>query len=78
MLRELVRSDPAMEFWSAFIFWDSKRPITAQLLNLLDLAALARVLGKECEAARSLAERQLVEYTEGPHQQLLFREGGPT
>jgi hypothetical protein len=74
LLYELGMSEPAREFWSAFIFWDAKRPITAQLLNLLDLAALARVLGKENDVARTLAERQLVEYMEGAHQQLLFRE----
>ena len=31
LLYELVTSEPAREFWSAFIFWDAKRPITAQL-----------------------------------------------
>ncbi|MGQ9630723.1 MAG: SAM-dependent DNA methyltransferase, partial [bacterium] len=55
--------------------WDAKRPITAQLLNLLDLAALARVLGKEDDVIRTLAEQQLVEYMQGAQQQLLFREG---
>lgn len=74
LLYELVMSDPAREFWSALIFWDAKRPITAQLLNSLDLMLLARLLGKECDVARTLAERQLVEYTEGAYQRLLFRE----
>jgi hypothetical protein len=74
-LYELVMSNPARAFWSSFIFWDSKRPITAQLLNSLDLMSLTRVLGKECEIARSLAERQIVEYTAGSYQPLLFREG---
>lgn len=74
VLHELVTSEPAREFLSAFIFWDAKRPITAQLLNLLDLWALARVLRKEGDVTRRLAERQLVEYMEGAHQQLLFRE----
>jgi len=60
LLYELVMSDPAREFWSALIFWDAKRPITAQLLNSLDLMVLARVLGKEGEVAHALAERQLV------------------
>jgi hypothetical protein len=77
LLHHLVRSDPAIEFWSALIFWDSKRPITARLLNSLDLAALARVLDKECDAARILAERQLVEYNDYSHQYLLFREDAP-
>jgi len=74
LLYELVMSDPARAFWSAFIFWDAKRPITAQLLNLLDLIALARVLGKEGKIAQTLAERQLVAYTEEAYQRLLFRE----
>lgn len=73
-LYELVMSDPARAFWSAFMFWDAKRPITAQLLNLLDLIALARVLAKEGRIAQTLAERQLVAYTEEAYQRLLFRE----
>ncbi|MDW8215102.1 MAG: SAM-dependent DNA methyltransferase [Roseiflexaceae bacterium] len=74
LLYELVMSKPAREFWTSLIFWDAKRPITAQLLNSLDLMALARLLGKECEVARTLAERQVVEYSEGVYQRLLFRE----
>ena len=74
LLHELVTSGPAREFLSAFVFWDAKRPITAQLLNLLDLWALARVLGKDDDATRRLAERQFVEYTEGPHQMLFFMD----
>jgi hypothetical protein len=73
-LYELVMSDPAREFWSALIFWDTKRPITAQLLNLLDLIALARVLGKESDVVRALAERQLIGYTEVAYQRCLFSE----
>jgi hypothetical protein len=74
LLYELVTSEPAREFWSALIFWDAKWPITAQLLNSLDLMVLARLLVKECDRARTLAERQIVEYTEGVFQRLLFRE----
>ncbi|MFQ3683433.1 N-6 DNA methylase [Roseiflexus sp.] len=74
LLYELVTSEPAREFWSALIFWDAKRPITAQLLNSLDLMVLVQLLGKECDIARTLAERQIVEYTEGAYQRLLFRE----
>jgi hypothetical protein len=39
--------------------------------------ALAKHLGKECEVARALAERQIVEYREGAYQRLLFRETSP-
>jgi hypothetical protein len=74
VLHDLVQSDHAREFWSAFIFWDAKRPITAQILSLLDLAALARATGMESDVSRVLAERQSVRYTKGSHQQLLFRE----
>lgn len=74
VLHNLVQSEPAREFWSAYIFWDAKRPITAQILNLLDFAALARAAQMESAIARVLAERQLVRYTESSHQQLLFRE----
>ncbi|MFN3333201.1 MAG: SAM-dependent DNA methyltransferase, partial [Caldilinea sp.] len=77
VLYELVMSEPAREFWSALVFWDAKRPITAQLLNALDLKALAKLLGKECEVTRTLSERQIVEYREGVHQRLLFREESP-
>ncbi len=69
----LVSSEPAREFWASFIFWDAKRPITAQILNMLDLTALARTLGRESDLARSLGERQLERYQEGAHQRLLFR-----
>lgn len=72
VLYELVMSEPAQEFLSAFVFWDSKRPITARLLNLLDLVALARVLGRENDFTRMIAERQIVNYTEGLHQLVLF------
>ncbi len=71
-LHELVTSDAAREFWSALVFWDAKRPITAQILNLLDLAALARTLGRESDLTRALAERQSARYTEGARQQLLL------
>jgi hypothetical protein len=78
VLHALVQSEPAREFWSAFVFWDAKRPITAEILNLLDLAALARAAGMESSVARVLAERQIVRYTEAAHQQLLFREEADT
>jgi hypothetical protein len=73
VLHEIVQSQPAQEFWSAFVFWDAKRPITAQILNQLDFAALARVTGIESDVARILARRQIVGYTGGAQQQLLFR-----
>ena len=44
-LSGLLNSTRAKEFFSAFVFWDAKRPITVDLLRRLDLAALAVELG---------------------------------
>lgn len=49
-LIELLSSPPATEFYSALAFWDAKRPITARLLNQLDLTAVAKYTGKPCPA----------------------------
>ena len=46
LLLELLASKPATEFLHALTFWDAKRPITAKLLNQLDLAKVAKRLGK--------------------------------
>jgi hypothetical protein len=43
----LLNSEIAKEFFSAFIFWDTKRPITVEVLQKLDLLALAREMGLE-------------------------------
>lgn len=45
ILSEILNSDIAREFYSAFVFWDAKRPITAGILNRLNILELARVLG---------------------------------
>lgn len=73
-LHKLVESKEAREFWLSLVFWDTKRPITANILNALDLKALACVIGVTSGTARILAERQLVSYTEEASQLLLFRE----
>jgi len=73
-LYELVTSDLAQAFWSAFIFWDAKRPITAQLLNALDLVALARALGKGDRAVQSLVAQQWAAAPAGARQGLLLEE----
>jgi len=43
----LLESEVARSFFEAFIFWDSKRPITVDLLQRLDVLALASELGRE-------------------------------
>ena len=45
LLEELLNSKAARGFFSSFIFWDAKRPITAQLLAGLDLKILAEEVG---------------------------------
>ncbi|MGH9437226.1 MAG: hypothetical protein ACRD22_04845 [Terriglobia bacterium] len=42
---QLLRSAPAQEFYNSLIFWDSKRPITADILRHLNLSALAKEVG---------------------------------
>ena len=48
-LTTLLNSPAARSFYKALIFWDSKRPITADLLRRLDLRKLAVELGSEEE-----------------------------
>lgn len=54
LLVELLNSKIAQKFLSAFIFWDSKRPITVDLLKRLDLFALANESGREEELKKHL------------------------
>ena len=42
---DLVTSKPSLEFLDAMIFWDEKRPITADILRRLSLKAVAKELG---------------------------------
>ena len=59
LLASLLNSSVAAEFYSAFLFWDAKRPVTVDLLRKLDLRALAEELGREDEFERfSPADRQ--------------------
>jgi hypothetical protein len=44
-VNSLLNSSVAQEFYGAFVFWDSKRPITVDLLRRLDLRRLAKELG---------------------------------
>jgi hypothetical protein len=46
-LASLLNSPAAQSFYRSFIFWDSKRPVTAELLRRLDLRRLAKELGSE-------------------------------
>ena len=44
-LVSILNSTIASEFFSAFLFWDAKRPITVDLLRRLSLPSLAMELG---------------------------------
>ncbi len=66
---ELLNSDIAKDFFSAFIFWDEKRPITVGILKRLDILALARELGME-ETLKGF----LKQYPRQYDQPLLFSE----
>ncbi|MFC1676467.1 SAM-dependent DNA methyltransferase [Planctomycetota bacterium] len=48
-LTKLLNSKRTKNFLSTFIFWDAKRPITMDLLDLLDIDMLAKELGQIIE-----------------------------
>ena len=68
-IAEILNSDIAKDFFSAFIFWDEKRPITVGILKRLDLLALTRELGME-ETLKGF----LKQYPRQYDQPLLFSE----
>lgn len=45
LITQLLNSEVAQQFYQSFIFWDAKRPITAKILNKLDIYRLAQELG---------------------------------
>ncbi len=47
VLCDLLNAEKAKEFFSSFIFWDSKRPIKTSILNKLDIEKLADLSGKK-------------------------------
>ena len=68
-IAKLLNSDIAKDFFSAFVFWDEKRPITARLLKRLDLLVLARELNME-----ETLQRFLDQYPQNSDHPLLFSE----
>ena len=57
-LTTLLGSSTAQAFYKAFVFWDAKRPITADLLRRLDLRRLAEETGSVRNSARTLDNRK--------------------
>jgi len=71
----LLNSEIAREFFSAFVFWDAKRPITIDILGQLDLLALASELGSEDTMRRYVSvrpDKPSVTATHTPTQKELF------
>lgn len=62
---DLLNSEPARDFFSARIFWDAKRPITAALLQQLDLLRLAEEAGRISEWDRISCRSTLFENIAG-------------
>ncbi len=54
---EMLNSEIAQKFLSAFVFWDSKRPITIDLLQRLDFAKLSEKLGIELPLFKTSSRR---------------------
>lgn len=57
-VQRLLASGVACRFFNARIFWDAKRPITAELLRSLDLAAVAGEIGCVEEYQRLFLDRE--------------------
>jgi hypothetical protein len=56
----VLNSEPAREFFSAFIFWDTKRPITTEILQKLNILTLAEQLGESVPVVELEATKALV------------------
>ncbi len=57
LVRDLLHSDPARQLLNAFVFLDSKRPVTVGLLGRLDLLAVAREVGAHGKLSAFLRDR---------------------
>jgi len=66
LLAELLNSDTAREFLSAFIFWDEKRPITLSVLKRLSIRALAGKLHMENKL------KEYLPHSQSRHNQMLL------
>jgi len=68
-ITQLLNSEIAGDFFSAFVFWDEKRPVTLDILKRLDLLLLAKELNVE-----ETMSNFLVQYPKRYNQPLLFSE----
>ena len=58
LVRQLLQSPMATQYFQSRVFWDSKRPITAKLLRGLSLWAVAGELGKSGQMARQFGHEE--------------------
>ena len=72
ILFAMLDSEPAREFFASLIFWDAKRPITAKILNALDLSALQDELKLSGDVVDRLVVRQHAKFQLDEKQKLLF------
>ncbi len=63
-----LNSEPAREFYTAFLFRDAKRPVTVDLLQRLDLSALAREVEGTAETPRPAVHSSLIDLSGSPSQ----------
>ncbi len=49
MIKDILESNICFEIFKMLIFWDSKRPVTKDVLNSLNLPAISQFLGREKE-----------------------------
>jgi hypothetical protein len=54
-IRDLLKSEVCSEILNALVFWDSKRPITKDILSSIDIRGVAKFLGGE-EALRKILD----------------------
>ncbi len=65
LLLSLLNSQVAQEFYSALTFWDAKRPVTATMLQKLNLLTLAERLGRGEAFRRFLVAYRMLERAHG-------------
>lgn len=70
LIASLLNSKTAIEFFSSFIFWDSKRPITAKILKKLNLITLA----KSFQTHEIIPQKKCVEYFSKSEQLMLLEQ----
>lgn len=69
---DLLKSEPADAFYRSMIFWSDKRPITAEVLNRLDLRAVSRELGREKEFLQFFERRSINKETAAQNELALW------